>query len=122
MGVSEKDVSNEIRAVDQLCTTGHPNIVQVFGCGKLKNDGALYFIDMELCGFTLESYIQNGCHDPSIESREVAFRRATEEDLPTQFYNIANQIVEGLNFIHDMNQVHRDLSPNNGKVCFKLRT
>jgi serine/threonine protein kinase len=79
VGVSEKEIKNEIRAVNKLCKSSHPNIVQVLDFGKIKNDGALYFIDMELCSFTLESYIQ-GREVPFIESWEAAFRRATEED------------------------------------------
>jgi serine/threonine protein kinase len=115
VGISQKEIENEIRAVNKLCKSRHPNIVQIFDLGKLKKDRAFYFIDMELCDLTLDSYIY-GDDFPGLESWNSIHKRATEEQMPTEFYGIAGHIIDGLIFIHEHGEVHRDLSPHNGAI------
>ena len=55
--VRKKDIKNEMRAVVSLCMPHncHKNIITVFECGCLHSP--LYYIDMELCDFNLETWI-----------------------------------------------------------------
>jgi serine/threonine protein kinase len=80
----------------------HPNIVSATWHGKLS---LCYFLDMELCEFNLSARIvewRNKSDDPRFTSRfgEVA--------------EIINDVANGLQFMHDQHEVHRDLKPTNG--------
>jgi serine/threonine protein kinase len=105
-GVSQEDVDNEVRAIKKLCQHQHPNIVQVFKYGRLKTDGAFYFIDMELCENSLEKYIYGQLQD--------------DADALQSAYSILQQILNGLIYIHCLKEVHRDLSPHNGTYTLSL--
>ena len=108
--VTTDDVENEIRALKKLCQNRHPNIVQVSEYGELNPDSAIYFIDMELCDISLGNYLLGQ------ELKDVVgWATVREEDeVPTHAYNILQQILNGLVFIHCLGEVHRDLSPQNG--------
>ena len=107
--VTKRDADNEVRALKKLCQNNHTNIIQVFNYGQLNSDGAVYFIDMELCDMSLENYLQG----QELEHVSWAAIRAQEEVL-SHAYNILQQILNGLIFIHSLHEVHRDLSPANG--------
>jgi serine/threonine protein kinase len=108
--VTKEDVDNEIRALKKLCQNGHPNIVQVFEYGQLNPDGAVYFIDMELCDVSLEKYLQGAEIDDAISWETVR----KQDEIPSHAYNILQQILNGLIYIHCLGEVHRDISPANG--------
>lgn len=105
-----EEIENEIRAVNKLCKSCHPNIIQVFELGQLRRDSAFYFIDMELCNFTLEKY-SRGDDVPSLTNWNSL---RNEGKLPETICTIIDNIVDGLIFIHGQKEVHRDLSPQNG--------
>jgi serine/threonine protein kinase len=91
----------------ELCTTAHPNIVEVRDSGKFPSSPHVY-IDMELCEMNLEEYI-----------KVVWTAARCEMEWPVDFmakqlWTIMNQITSGLEFIHRHNKVHRDLKPANG--------
>jgi serine/threonine protein kinase len=104
------DVDNEVRAINKLCKNNHPNIVQIFDYGQLKADGGFYFIDMELCEISLEKYMQGETITGLINWNTVRIQNEVHE----QAYKIMQQILNGMIYIHCLNEVHRDLSPNNG--------
>lgn len=110
--VTTDDVENEIRALKKLCQNQHPNIVQVFEYGELNPDSAIHFIDMELCDISLGNYLLGH------ELKDVASWATVQEqdEVPTHAYNILQQILNGLVYIHCLDEVHRDLSPQNGIV------
>ena len=113
--VKKDDVDNEVRALKKLCQNQHPNIVQVFDYGQLHPDSTIYYIDMELCDISLAKYLSGG------ELKDVVSWATVreEEEVPTHAYNILQQILNGLVYIHCMGEVHRDLSPHNGMCsCF----
>jgi hypothetical protein len=57
--VGQTDIDNEIRAVSKLCKDWHPNIVQVLALGQLRPDSTWFYIDMELCSVSLETYMRS---------------------------------------------------------------
>jgi serine/threonine protein kinase len=103
--VRQKDVDNEVRAVNKLCKSNHPNIVQVLELGQLRADSTSFFIDMELCSVSLDNYIYSGALAPGLYVWDTT---------PSQICSIFKDIIHGLVFIHEHGEVHRDLSPHNG--------
>lgn len=114
-GITKEDIDNELRAIDKLCKTGHPSVVEVFEYGQLQPDSSFYCIDMELCDFTLEEYI-HGKEVPQLQSLESirSDKLFGVHGLQAYVFGIAMEILNGLIFIHRHNEVHRDLSPQNG--------
>ena len=111
--MTQKDIDNEKRAINKLCLSSHPNIVQVFKHGSLAEITAFYFIDMELCDCNLEEYIHNKRAVP----RLLSLKNAINHGLgPLYVCRITQQITDGLKFMHDHNEVHRDFSPQNGST------
>ena len=96
--------------MQKLCKSSHPNIVQIFDLGQLKPDSAFYFLDMELCDFTLEDYCR-GFDVPILENWTVIRKQRA---LALSICLINDQIVDGLIYIHSSQEVHRDLTPHNG--------
>lgn len=90
----------------KLCAVGaHQNVVEVFRHGAIA-DSALYYIDMELCNGDLAGYIAD--HPPGTENG------ITMVDV----WNVIIQITNGLVYVHDKGEVHRDLRPHNSTAPF----
>jgi len=104
------DIDNEVRAINKLCKSKHSNIVQALDYGRLQADGVFYFIDMELCEISLEKYIQGETINSLINWNTVRIHNEVDEHA----YTIMQQILNGMIYIHCLNEVHRDLSPSNG--------
>jgi|SRR5277367_1097030 len=112
-GISIKHVENELRAISMLCNNSHPNIIDVFESGRLNPDENIYFIDMELCGITLQSYFDG----VNVPQPFVNWRTIREEGrLSEEICHINEQLICGLAFIHNQKQVHRDLCPQNSTI------
>ncbi|XP_055981673.1 interferon-induced, double-stranded RNA-activated protein kinase-like [Sorex fumeus] len=105
-------VMREVKALEEL---RHPNIVLYHGCWKGPDDCFMdydpehradsqpetecLFIQMEFCGQgTLEEWIDRMRH------------QKPDTALALQFFE---QIVEGVNYIHEKGYIHRDLKPSN---------
>jgi len=96
-----QDISTAAKLVDQIrdemnimSLLRHPNIVEYFGI-EVHRDKVYIF--QEFCeGGTLAALLENG---------------KVEEELICQMY--AHQLLEGLNYLHSNNVVHRDIKPDN---------
>ena len=58
----------------------------------------------------LEKYIQGETINDLVDWNTVRIRKEVHEYA----YIIMQQILNGIIYIHHLNEVHRDLSPNNG--------
>jgi len=96
-GVTREDIMKEARAIEQICETKHDHIVAVIRHGWLTS--SFYYFDMELCELNLEHYI-TGNELVAYDSRKA--------------WLILKQITNGLDHIHKLNHVHRDMKPRNG--------
>ena len=77
-------------------------MIEVFRHGILPNS-PYYFFDMELCTFNLKQ------HAADIWSSFFVDWYSGLRYL----WVIMGQIADGVSFIHEKNEVHRDLKPNN---------
>jgi len=99
---------NEIRAVNKLCKSPHPNVVHVLQLGQLLPDSVLHYIDMELCSVSFRTYVLY------MITREAVADLPRWENSPKRILHIYTQVVAGLVFIHENGEVHQELSPPNG--------
>jgi serine/threonine protein kinase len=111
-GVRAEDIDNEMRAITKLCKSSHPNIIQVFQHGELYRNSTVFFIDMELCDFSLERYCR-GMDVPQLVNWTTIREQGA---LPASIRAINDQIINALVFIHEHGEVHRDLCPQNGDL------
>src|SRR5271163_3797641 len=101
--------------MNQLCRTSHPNIIQIFRHDKLHPNSEFYFIDMELCDCNLEEYIYGRKRPLRLMSWDTAIAHG---EGPFLVCVITLHIASGLKFIHEKDQVHRDLNPQNSNPPF----
>jgi serine/threonine protein kinase len=115
---SDKEIANELRALDKICTKNHPNVITVLRHDKLE--GSLYYIDMDLCDMNLNSYIASIPKSwPDHLAGKGRFFPAYDSSI---IWAIMKDIAKGLSFIHSLGEVHRDLKPQNSSSSFILLT
>lgn len=86
-------------------------MIEVFRHGRLRDNSLFYYIDMELCDCNLEEYIQSKKDVP----RLLSWTKAIEHGVSPFFVcDFMRQMISGLKFIHDRDEVHRDFNPQNG--------
>lgn len=110
----EMGIENEVRVITKLCSNGgHRNIISILQHGWLNKDQKYYF-DMELCAMNLEDFI----HGPYIAAlgNQYFEPMCVGVDGPEclKLWNIMQDITKGLEYIHSLREVHRDLKPQNG--------
>jgi serine/threonine protein kinase len=125
--ITDEDIAKEVDIINQICTTGHENIVQIIR-HNWSRSGPNYFIDMELCTLNLYDYIyhtQEYSRCASALSNQPTFAK---EDSSVHLkliniWTIIDHIAEGLKFMHDKRHIHRDLKPLNSNFnCVTLPT
>ena len=97
---------NELRAIKKLCNGTHKHIIKVFEFGDLPDSSHAY-IDMELCSLNLDQYNQ------SIRAT-ILVHHSVYDTRVGEIWSIVVQISDGLAFIHQQREIHRDLKPQNG--------
>jgi serine/threonine protein kinase len=110
------DIFNEIRALDRICIHNIPNIVKVIGHDMLPQS-SFYYIDMELCALNLDNYIQKKW---PLNIQSWYFEKEINEIVTV--WGIMTDISRGLTFIHSLEEVHRDVKPQNGISLLLLLT
>jgi serine/threonine protein kinase len=113
--VKPEDIENEDRAIKKLCGGAHVHIVEVLRIGELQ-DSSYYFIDMELCDLSLQAYIYRDPNSSVPESIPCFIRNATPTVKALQIWNVMKHILRGVAYIHDHDEVHRDLKPQNSTL------
>lgn len=112
-----EDTNREANAILLLYKDGeHRNLIHVFSYGY-KVEHGFFYIDMELCDFSLHDFIYSKLSTPESINLwsipECSFQDT--ERASWNAWDIMEQISYGLEFMHGCNLVHRDLKPNNGK-------
>src|SRR5271154_1812290 len=103
-------IDNEIRVLTKLCSNGgHQNIITILQHGWL-NKGERYYFDMELCAMSLEDFISGSYRtalgDDYFQPIHIASGLET-----FNLWRIMSDITSGLEYIHSLREVHRDLKP-----------
>jgi serine/threonine protein kinase len=94
-GTIDKNIFREIQLFSKL---EHPNIVRYYSSWFYNTT---LYIQMELCDYTLRHYIDNLMHNDDILTRCKYF----------------NDIIKGIQYLHNNNIIHRDIKPSN--IMFK---
>jgi len=87
-----------IREVSILSVTSHPNIISMKGMNILDNK---YHIHLELLTYDMKVYME-------------AHKNRSHSDK----FSITKQICSGLEYLHNMGIVHRDIKPQNILISF----
>lgn len=115
--MTEEDIKSEAQAVSFIHEKGgHDNIIGILQHGWLKGLFHVYFIDMELCQFTLAEYISyfKGTKSPSMDidfsTRSPVLVKAgcILYERIRNMWTIGKHVAEGLSFVHSSGHVHRD--------------
>ena len=129
--VTRQDINNEARAISKIrASGGHQNIVDVLHHGWLPTFSSYYFMDMEFCDKNLDDYIQSLAQHSRLPIHLLGTLCNDEYPQPRAFFRsimdlvfgVGMDIILGLEFLHCLKEVHRDLKPQNGsllKHCFK---
>jgi serine/threonine protein kinase len=104
-----KEGANSAEKLSHSKTEKNINIVTVLKHGDLPNSN-YYFIDMELCDVALNDYISQ--HWPSPGDERAPFS-LTKEHIQ-RVWLIMENITNGVEYIHSMKYIHRDIKPPNG--------
>jgi serine/threonine protein kinase len=120
MGIAEKDIdpaiTNEVRVLNKIRENGgHPNIITVLWHGWMAT-GHFYALDMDLCEMNLGNFIDGG-YITALGPQY--FEMGGEGDLLDclTMWTIMRHVTSGLEHIHSLREVHRDLKPHNGISC-----
>ena len=105
---------NEARMTKKFdASGGHRNIVRIIKQGWIE-ENRTYFFDMECCPMTLDAFIQN--EFTSVVGLGNFLGLTSVKSIPhvLSLWGIMRDITAGLNFIHSIEAIHRDLKPKNG--------
>jgi serine/threonine protein kinase len=109
--MTEEEIAGEMSAVRNLCNGAHSNIIAVLKFVTLRTPHAFYFIDMEYCDCNLYDYVVGVSDMPGLFNWLDA---GQQERMQYVINTLADDMIDGLSFVHSKDLVHRDLSPQNG--------
>jgi serine/threonine protein kinase len=123
--VPEDLIKNEASIVDSIREHGgHENIIGVLKHGWLRGMALnVYFIDMELGTLTLADYIRycKSFKSPTLDVAAIPasspvfiHKDGTLLERIGNMWTIGLHLARGLEFMHRLGHVHRDMKPSNG--------
>jgi len=98
----------DVRCIDAVARSNHPNIAQVYDRWVEQWPGIKVFVQTELCYGDLSQFI---------EANRVAGTHLDYRDTLT----IILEIVDGLTYAHELGWSHRNLKPRNGTSTSLIR-
>lgn len=110
---------NEARMTKKFDESGgHRNIVPILKQGWIE-ENRTYFFDMECCPMTLDVFIRNEFTSVFGLGNFLCLTTVSKS-IPhvLSLWGIMRDITAGLNFIHLLDAIHRDLKPKNGASKF----
>lgn len=99
---SHNKLDNYLREVQIMSKLNHKNIVK-YNFSWLDLDHSTLNIQMELCDFTLHEYLQK--------------RKNYSPDNIKNAYYISKEILDGLEYLHNIDIIHGDISTHNIFIC-----
>jgi serine/threonine protein kinase len=102
---TEESVRKELQATEFLARGKNPHLVEILGCGQFHPPFPRdFYIDMELCGDSLEQYLNKLDGPAHLQFRQI------------DIWRVMHQITSGVEYIHSCNTVHRDVKPANSMI------
>jgi len=117
VGIDEADIevaiANEVRVLNKLRESGgNANIVTVFQ-HRWMAPGDIYVFDMELCEMDLSNFLKGDYITALGRSYfDPMYKGGVPECLT--IWTIICHITRGLEYVHGLRELHRDLKPQNG--------
>lgn len=113
--------TEDVRECTDIGTNKQTELNQLMALNPVSTNGqrlsAILYIQMELCGINLRQYLDN-------RNTKIFESRSNRSDDPLNFIDEQvefanfNQILEGVQYIHSKQLIHRDLKPQN--ILFSL--
>ena len=108
--VTGEEITREVDVINKL--SKHENLVDILDNGWLAGTSSMYYIDMELCAYSLAEYIKDLKHVTVLDS--LASKQPTAIKSLKHIMEILRQIANGLRYIHGKELLHGNLKPTNG--------
>lgn len=116
-GVIDSDIENEARVIRKLREYPHRNIMGVLKHGRLPSpNSTLYYTDMILCQKSLHDHIQISVRTGTLPIdlyRGDRHNRHFFHKMVETVFIISLDIIRGLDFLHSLHEVHKNIKPKN---------
>lgn len=117
-------MENEVRVLDKFRKNGvHENIVTVLDYGWLDENKERFFVDLEACLLNLDDYIKENVKHILGLTRYFDSQPDKKSLCCLSFWGIVKDVCRGLNYMHSIRELHRDVKPRNSNyLLFALMT
>jgi len=98
-----------------VCDGRNENVIHVVNFGLFRFS-PYYFVDMELCAFSLHDFIHSTSNINSRHTTHItAINSSFSHSKSAGVWNIMRQVACGIEFIHRQLEIHRNLTASNSK-------